>query len=105
MNWMIIAVLIILAFAFLRLRHIKHKVFLITVIIILLFFYATASQVLSKQNIDWKSTSGLEKGAKVYFAWLGGFAGNLKVLTANAVKMDWAQKNRTEESIRVIEEK
>lgn len=102
MNWIIIAALIVLAFAFLRLRHVKHKVFLISFIIILLFLYTTASQVLSNYDIDWKSFSGVEKGAKVYFSWLGGFFDNLKILTANAVKMDWTQKNRTE-SVRIEE--
>ncbi len=104
MNWVIITVLIALAFFFLRVRHIKHKIFLIVIIVVLLFFYTTSSQVLSKHNIDWKSVSGIEKGLKVYFSWLGGALGNLKVLTANAVKMDWSVENSTN-GIKVVEGK
>lgn len=105
MNWIIIGVLVILAFLFLRIRHIKHKFFLIVLLMILLFFYTTGSRVLSEQTINWQSIAGVEKGLKTYFAWLGGIFGNLKSITANAIKMDWVQKNRTEEAIKVLEEK
>lgn len=95
MNWIIIAVLIILAFVFLRMKHIKHKVFLVLIIIVLLFFYTTSSKILSEYDINWKSVSGMEKGLKVYFAWMGGIFDNLKVITSNAIKLDWEAKNRT----------
>lgn len=103
MNWIIIAALIIFAFALLRIRHIKHKVFLIALIMILLFFYTTSSQVLSQHDINWKSVSGAEKAIKIYFTWLVGAFDNLKVLTANAVKMDWTAKNRTGNT-RIVED-
>lgn len=105
MNWLIIIALIVLAFVFLRFRHIKHKVFLIGFIILLLFIYTTSSRVLAEHNIDWKSVGGIEKALKVYFSWIGGAFGNLKVITSNAIKMDWAAKNKTDESARLIEEK
>lgn len=105
MSWMIIAILIILAFAFLRLRHMKHKLFLILFILVLLFFYTTGSRVLAEHEINWKSVAGWEKGLKTYFAWLGGFVGNLRTITANAVRMDWEHRNRTDEAIRLVEEK
>ena len=89
MNWLIIIVLIALAFFFLRVKHVKHKVFLIIIIVVLLFFYTTGSQILAKQNINWKSAAGIEQGLKLYFSWLGGVFDNLKVLTANAIKMEW----------------
>lgn len=104
MYWIIIAALIVLAFAFLRLRHFKHKAFLILVIVLLLFFYITGSRVIAEHNIDLKSVSGIEHGFKVYFAWLGGAFDNVKVLTANAVNMDWTSKNQTE-GIRIVEKK
>jgi len=95
MNWLIVAILIVLAFIFLRISHMKHKLFLIIIIMFLLFFYTTGSSVLSGQNVDWKSFSGIEKAFKVYFSWLGGVFGNLKVLTTNAIKMNWDLGNST----------
>ncbi len=91
MNWVIIVVLIVLAFVFLRMKHMKHKLFLIILIFALLFIYTSGSRVLARQDINWKSMSGIEKGVKVYFAWLGGVFDNLKVITANAIKMDWSR--------------
>lgn len=95
MNWAIIVVLIVLAFLILRIKHLKHKVFLVIIIMILLFFYTTGSRILAEQNVNWKSLSGLEKGVKVYFSWLGGIFSNLKTMTANAIKMDWTARNKT----------
>lgn len=105
MNWIIIVVLIVLAFIFLRFRHFKHKVFLVFLILVLLFFYVTASRVLSGYDINLKSVAGTEKAIRVYFTWLGEALGNFKVLTANAIKMDWTAKNKTDETIKVIENK
>jgi len=102
MNWIIIAILVILAFVFLRIRHVKHKIFLIVIIFALLFFYTTGSQILSEQDVDWKSVSGVEQGLRVYFTWVGGAFGNLKVLTTNAIKMDWGIENATE-NIKTLE--
>jgi hypothetical protein len=81
----------------------KHKVFLIVIIMILLFFYTTGSSILAAQNVNWRSLSGVEKGVKVYFSWLGGVFGNLRVITANAIRMDWASKNVTT-GVELIEE-
>ena len=104
MYWLIIIVLVILAFVFLRMSHQKHKMFLIILILILLFLYTTASRILAERNINWKSVAGIEKATRVYFAWLGGAFSNLKTITANAIKMDWTQKNKTETAVRLIEE-
>ena len=98
------AVLIILAFVFLRMRHARHRISLIVFILALLFFYITISNVFNRYDIDWKSATGIEKGMKVYFSWLGGAFGNLKAITVNAVKMDWSQKNKTDPAVQVIEE-
>ena len=89
MNWIIIIILLILVFAFLKMRHIKHKFIAIFIIILLIFFYTSASSLFSGQNIDWKSFSGLEKASHLYFSWLANSFSNLKSLTGNAVKMDW----------------
>lgn len=71
----------------------KHKVFLIVFILVLLFIYTTGSRVLTGYDINWKSASGVEKGLKAYFAWFGGVFGNFKSITANAIKMDWSTNN------------
>ena len=103
MNWIIIGALIVMAFLFLRIKHMKHKTMLIFAVILLLFIYTTSSQVLSRYEINWKSAGGLEKAVRIYFAWLGGAFSNLRSLTANAIKLDWSAKNQTADAIRIAE--
>lgn len=98
-SWLIIAVFVVLLLVFFRVKYMKHKVFAVLFILVLLFLYVTASRVLAGQNINWKSVAGIEKAVKVYFVWLGGAFDNLKVLTGSAVKMDWSIQNKTAEKI------
>jgi len=105
MNWVIIVILIILVLVFSRMKYMKHKIFLVFFILIILFLYVTSTRILSGESINWKSVAGVEKGIKIYFAWLGGAFDNLKVLTTNAVKMDWTQKNKTDTAIKNLGEK
>lgn len=93
MDWIIIAALVVLAFFFLRVKHIRHKVYLVAVILIILFIYITASRVLSEQEIDWKSASDVGKGVKLYFSWLGSVADNFKTIAGKVIKMDWKFNN------------
>lgn len=95
MNWIIIAVLTVLAFLFLRVRHMKHKIYLVILILVLLFVYITASKVLVGQNINWKSATDIGKATKLYFSWLVDAGSNFKTIAGNAIKMDWKLNNST----------
>lgn len=105
MYWIIIAILVVVAFFILRIHHLKHKIFLFLVVFAVLFIFITASNVVTKYKIDLKSVNGIEKGAKIYFAWLGGAFDNFKSITGNAIKMDWRFENKTSEAIKVSEKK
>jgi len=90
MNWVILLVLgIVIYFVFFRAKHLKEKISIGVIVMLLLFFYISYSKVTQDSNINYKSVAGIEKAAKLYFSWLGAAAGNLKGLTGNAVKMDW----------------
>ncbi len=95
MNWMIIVILVVLAFFFLRIRHIKHKIYLVLIILVLLFVYVTASQVLSSHEFDWKSSSDIGTAAKIYFNWLFSIGDNFKELAGKAIDMDWKLNQTT----------
>lgn len=102
LSWILIGVLILLVVMVMKVRHFKHRFFAVVFILLLIFIYVTSMRVLSGYDINWKSVAGVEKAVKVYFVWLGGIFDNLKVLTANVVKMDWTKKNETEAS-KIIE--
>ena len=103
MNWIIIAALVVLAFVFLKIKHIKHKLVLVLIIIALLFVYTTGSQILDGYEIEWKTTEGMSRAIGLYTSWLGGVFDNLKVITANAIKMDWSRN--VSEDVRIEEKK
>lgn len=72
-----------------ELRRLKHKLWAIFLIGIVLFAYVSFSLVLKNQDIDYKSVGGLLKAGKIYFSWVGGIFGNMKTITGNAVEMEW----------------
>lgn len=88
--WIILiaAVLGILLIA--KFAHFKHRLGIILMMALLLFFYLTFTIVTSANGISLKTASGLFTGFKVYFLWMGHIFDNLKVLTTNAIRMDWA---------------
>ena len=88
-SWVIIAVLLIAGFILVRVNHFKHKIFLIFFIFLILFLYSTMVLVNNSNNLDLSTTLGFFSLVKVYFGWLGNGFANLKVITANAIKMDW----------------
>jgi len=94
---MIIGVVIIAIWIVIELKRMRHKVFAIFLIVLIIFSYLSITNVLKGQDIDLKTTSGLIQGTKIYFAWLGSAFGNLKTITSNAIKMDWTSKNQSSE--------
>lgn len=92
-SWIVIAALVILGFVFIKMRHIRHKTYLIILIFVILFVYITATKVLSNQNFDFKSSSDIGKAVKLYFSWLGSVGGNFKNMVGNAINLDWKLNN------------
>jgi len=92
-TFMILAVLIIAIWVIFELRRLKHKVFAIFLIALVLFFYASTSIAFREQTINFKSQEGITSASKIYFAWLGSAFSNAKIITTNAIKMDWSTQN------------
>lgn len=88
-EWIIVILAIAGIVLIAKFSHLKHRFGVILLIVFLLFIYLTFSSVVSNNNINLKTASGLFKGIKLYFSWLGHAFDNLKVLTGNAIKMDW----------------
>ena len=85
----IIAVLIIAIWLVIEVKRLRHKIFAIFLIALILFLYISATIVFKEQNIDFKTASGMVKAANLYFSWLGSIFGNMKSVTSYAIKMDW----------------
>jgi len=72
-----------------EIKRLKHKIFAIILIGLIIFSYLSASVIFKEQNIDFKSASSLMQASKIYFSWLGSVFSNLKHVTTNTIKMDW----------------
>ncbi len=85
----IIAALVIAIWVIVELKRVRHKIFAIFLIGLILFLYFSSAFVFKEQDIDFKTISGLTTAGKLYFTFLGSIFGNLKTITTNAIKMDW----------------
>jgi len=85
----ILSVLILGIWIFTELKRVRHKLWAIFLIALILFGYISFTVVLKDKNIDYHSFSGLMGAGKLYLSWVGSILGNLKTITANAIRMDW----------------
>jgi len=67
----------------------KHKFTAILLIALIIFGYFSVVAAFKGKDVDLKSSQGIKSAGKMYFIWLGSAFSNFKVITANAVKMDW----------------
>lgn len=91
----IIVVLFIIGLYVLKISHFRHRFFIIFLIFIAIFLYVSLTLVQSKHNLDFTTFEGVSNSVKVYFGWLANGFQNLKAITGNAIKMDWASTDKT----------
>jgi len=95
MNWLIIILVIFAIFFILKIKHIRTKTFTVFALLLLLFLYFTFVNVTKELSQDIRSIEGVVTATKMYFSWLGQGFSNLKVLTANAARMNWFPQNKS----------
>jgi len=88
-NIAILSVLILAIWVIIEIKRLKHKLFAIGLIALILFTYVSFSVTIKNQEIDFKTASGLTKATKLYFIWLGSTFSNMRTITSNAIKMNW----------------
>lgn len=88
-SWLIIALVVVVLFLILKYREIRHKLSFIVILVLLLVLGVTFWNVYSTNHLKLDSFDGVTRAGKVYFSWLGSVFGNLKGLTAYAIKQDW----------------
>lgn len=88
-TFLIVGILIAGIWIFIELKRMKHKIFAIILIFLILFSYFSFSSVINQNDVDLKSIEGLKKAGSLYFIWLSGIFKNFQSLTTHAVKLDW----------------
>lgn len=92
MSWLIILLGVLALFVVIKLipfSSLKYKVIAVLVILFLLFLYSTYGAVVTSNNVDLKTPSGVFYSMKFYFSWIGHIFGNIQTIVGNAVQMDW----------------
>jgi len=89
----IVGILIIVVWLLVEMKRMRHKLFAIVLIILILLFYVSAYYVFKDREVDLKSYSGIKEASGIYFTYLGGVFGNMKSITTNAIKMNWGGSN------------
>jgi len=95
MTFFIIAGLVILIWIIIGIKKMRHKIFAILLIALILLLYLNPSFIFRGQDIDFKSISGIQTVTKLSLSWLGSLFSSLKSITTNAIKLDWKGNSTT----------
>jgi hypothetical protein len=91
----IIVVLIVTIWIIFGFKKVKHKFFALFLIALILFSFFSFNAAFGGKDISINSISDLGGVAKLYFSWLVNVFNNMKVITTQAVKMDWRGNETT----------
>jgi len=90
------AALIIIVWIMIEMKRVRHKVFALFLIGVIIFLFLSSSFVFKDYDIDFKSVSGITAASKIYLSWLGSAFTNFQT-TINAVKTNW-EENKTNDT-------
>jgi hypothetical protein len=85
----VIVGLIAVIWLLIEVKRMRHKVFAIFLISLILLTYFSFLTVFKDSGVDYKSVDGLINAGGLYFSWLGSIFGNVRTITTNAIKMNW----------------
>jgi hypothetical protein len=88
-TFFVIAIVVVAIWLIIEMKRLKHKIFAILLIGLIIFTYVSFTVSLKGKDVDLKSIGGVIDAGKLYVAWLGGIFGNLKSVTTYAFKQDW----------------
>lgn len=93
--FLITAIAIIAVWLLVELKRLRHKIFAIFLILIILSIYFSVTYVFRDQTINFNTVEGMTSASKIYYSWMVSVFNNIKVITLNAIKMDWSTQNST----------
>ncbi len=98
-TFLLVSLIAIFIWVSVEVKRMRHKIFAIFLILLLLFGYFSVMVAFKGKEIEIKTLDGFRSAMSIYFSFLSNIGGNLAVLTSNAIKMDWtAEINKTVEN-------
>jgi len=85
-EWIILGIFLIIGLIIIKLSYAKSKIKFFAILLILILIYASATTVLSKNNIKLNSVDGYGKAASLYLTWIVEAGNNLWQTTGNVIK-------------------
>lgn len=86
---LVISILIASIWIVIEIKRLKHKLFAIFLIAMIILAYVSFTFALRGHDLDIKTISGVTKASKIYLSWLGSIFGNFRSITSYAIKQDW----------------
>jgi len=96
----VVAVAVIAIWIIIEAKRLKHKIFAIFLIALILFTYISFTVVLKNTDTDLKTVSGLVTAGKLYGIWVGNIIKNMKSVTTYASQQDWNNMNNINKTIK-----
>jgi len=93
LSWIVIVILIVIGIFAIKLNHLKHRFFIVLLVLAALFLYSTMNLVTTKNDIELNSVNGIFSAFQVYTGWLANGFNNMKEITGNVIGMDWSNSN------------
>jgi len=91
----IVAIVVVLIWVLIEFKRMKHKIFAIFLIGLIIFTYVTFSISLSGKNVTLTTVPGIIDAGKLYFSWLGSVFIKVKSITMYAIGLDWKTYNES----------
>jgi len=88
-TFLVVAIAVVAIWIIIELKRLKHKIFAICLIALIIFSYLSAAFLFKDQDLDFTSIDGLLAAGDIYFSWLASVGQNLWSLSGNAIRMDW----------------
>jgi len=95
MSWIVIVVLVVVGIFAIKMNHLRHRIFIILLVLLALFLYISMTTVGSQNSLEFNSAEGVYGSMKIYTGWLANGFQNFKDLTGKAIKLDWTSTNGT----------
>jgi len=87
--FVLVLVLVIGTWVIIEVKRFKHKIFAILLIVAILFTYFSFFMAVKGQDLDFKTVDGIKGAGTMYVMWLGNAFSNFRVVTSNAIDMNW----------------
>ena len=74
----VVGILIVAIWVVIEMKRMRHKLFAVFLIAIILFTYLSFTLVMKKHDVDLKTIPGIIDAGGLYFNWFGSLFGNAK---------------------------